>query len=360
MAYPLELTSVEPPDPDPAPTLEVETGFLFCADCRRFYFIVEGIARLLTEDFGELIDLSVPEGHLDAFGARTGDVEAFVALVRAGRPDGAGCAWNVEDVAFWEQDVYSSRKGEEIMRRAAAARRDAGNRTFPRERAIFGRLRGEIAGGVMVDLGCGLAQAIRTLCHPDEVGYDYIGADLSISALRTNRQTLRGDFIQCTAERMPFRPDSVDAVVMLGTLHHLEDHEQALRSAVAAVRPSGWIALDEVVARHHIMGRFRQLVGLKDEAQSAHNESVDPATIDRCLAGSMRMLNRTRLYSPLRAVVANVLSDSMESSPWLTQQVLVLDALCLRTLGRVSPLFAGSEILILARKVGAGAQVRAN
>jgi uncharacterized protein YbaR (Trm112 family)/SAM-dependent methyltransferase len=353
--HPLELTALETSE---LPRPEVETGFLFCPDCRRFYFIAEGIPRLLTEDFAELIDLSVPERFPDAFGARREQLDAFLSAVATGRARSAGSTWNVEDVAFWEDEVYGAEKGAAILQRAAAARRDAGNRTYPRERAIFGRLRSEIAGGVMLDLGCGLAQAIRTLCHPDEVGYDYIGADLSISALRTNRRTLRGDFVQCTAERVPFRGESVDAVVMLGTLHHLSGHEDALRNAVAAVRPGGWIALDEVVARHHVMRRVRELVGLADEVQSAHNESADPAAIERCLADTADTLVKTRLYSPLRAALANVLSASMETRPWLTEQILVLDALCLSTLGRVSPFFAGNEMLVLARKRGAGTAAR--
>jgi len=345
--HPLELTSLETSE---LPRPEVETGFLFCADCQRFYFIVEGIPRLLTEDFAELIDLSVPERFPDAFGARKAQLDTFLSAVATGRSRSAGSKWNIEDVAFWEDEVYGAQKGAEILQRAAAARRDAGNRTYPRERVIFGRLRSEIRAGVMLDLGCGLAQAIRTLCHPDEVGYDYIGADLSISALRTNRRTLRGNFVQCTAERVPFRCESVDAVVMLGTLHHLSDHEDALRSAVAAVRPGGWIALDEVVARRHLMRRVREFVGLGEEVQSVHNESVDPAAIERCLSDTADTLVKTRLYSPPRAALAHLLSASMETRPWLTQQVLVLDALCLSTLGRVSPFFEGNELLVLARK----------
>lgn len=228
---------------------------------------------------------------------------------------------------------------------------------YPRERVIFDRLRNSVEGGVMLDLGCGLAQAIRTLCHPDDVGYDHIGSDLSISALLTNRRTLRGDHIQCTAERVPFWSGSVDAVVMLGTLHHLDNHERALDSAVDAVRPGGWIALDEVVSRHHLARRFRDLIGLREDAQSAHNEAVDPATLERCISAGAQMVRKTRLYFPVRAVLANALSDPMDTRPSLTQLVLVLDALCLVTLGRLWSFFAGSEMIVLARRHG-GATTR--
>jgi hypothetical protein len=140
---------------------------------------------------------------------------------------------------------------------------------------------------------------------------------------------------------------------MLGTLHHLDNHEQALRSAIGAVRPGGWIALDEAVSRHHLARRFRQLAGLKEEVQSAHNESVDPAVIARCVADAAETVVDVRLYSPLRAVLAHLLSGAMDSRPLLTRQVLVLDALCLRALGRFS-FFEGRELLVLARKNAAG------
>lgn len=339
----------------------METGFLFCSGCRRFYFIVDGIPRLLTEDFGELIDFSVPERFPDAFSNRKMHLDAFISAVSSGRPRAPGSTWNVEDISFWEGEVYGKQaEADLILQRAAAARRDAGNRMYPRERAIFSRLRSEIEAGIMLDLGCGLAQAIRTLCHPDEVHYDYIGVDLSISALRTNRRTLHGDFIQSTAERVPFRPESIDAVVMLGTLHHLDNHEQALRSAVSAVRPGGWIALDEAVSRHHLARRFRELTGLREEVQSAHNESVDPATLERCISDDAQTVVKTRLYSPLRAVLAHFLSAPMETRPWLTKLVLVLDALCLGTLGRLSSFFEGREMLILARKHAAASSARAD
>lgn len=337
--------------PDADPELDVVTGFLYCTACERFYFIVDGIPRLLTEDFRELIDFSVPDRFRAAFGSRTPQLDAFLDSVSADAPRAAGSTWNVEDVAFWEGEVYGDDTASgRILQRAANARRDAGNRTYPRERVIFSRLRQEIKHGIMLDLGCGLAQAIRTLCPPDEVGYDYIGADLSISALQTNRRTLRGDFIQCTAERVPFRPACVDAVVMLGTLHHLDDHEQALSSAIDAVRAGGWIALDEAVSRQHVARRLRQLIGLRDEIQSAHNESVDPTTIERCLANATETVAMTRLYSPARAVLAHLFATSMETSPRVTEYVLALDGLCLMTMGRVATFFEGREILVLARK----------
>lgn len=336
-------------------TLAVISGYFLCPACERFYFIADGIPRLLTEDFADLIDLSVPRRFPDGFAEHRTKLDAYLALLSRDAPRDASSQWSLEDIAFWEDRVYGDAvKTASMLEEAGRARPDAGNRTLPRERSFFRRLRSELPGGVMLDLGCGLAQTIRALCPPTDVGYSYIGADLSISALETNRRTLAGDFVQCTAGRAPFRENSVDAVLMLGTLHHLTDHDAALEHAVGAVRPGGWVALDEVVTRRHLTRRFRRA-----EAESAHNESVDPALVYRRLSPTTEMVVNRREYSPVRGLLAKVFGEHMGTRPWLTRSILAVDALCLATVGRLSPLFEGRELHVLARKHGVGDDSRA-
>jgi SAM-dependent methyltransferase len=201
----------------------------------------------------------------------------------------------------------------------------------------------------MLDLGCGLAQTIRVVCDPETVGYSYVGADLSFNALRSARRMLRGDFVQCTADRPPFRVASVDAVVMLGTLHHLPDNQRALERVVQLVRPGGFVAFHEVTRRGARNTRRRRvLVGSRSE--STHNETIDAEAALAFLSKEAEVLVAKQEYSALRALLVRWLDSSMRRHPALTRLVLWLDSAFLATIGRLVPVLGAHGILVLARK----------
>lgn len=321
-------------------TTEVEAGYLYCAGCGRFYFVVDGIARLLGEDFADLLDPGLASARPDAFRGRERELEAFLARLGGGGRS-ATATWNLEDVSFWEQEVYAD--AERVRRereRVDRSRPDAGNRTYPRERDLFRTIRPRLRGGTLVDVGCGFSQTIRILCDPAREGYDYVGTDLSLSALRAGRDALAGDFVQCSGERLPFRPGTVDAIVMLGTLHHLADHEAALAELLATLRPGGLLGLHEVTAR-----RRRAAV------ESAHNEAVDLEVVLPAISREADLLRLKREYSPLRALLVGRLAEPMRGSPALTRLVLAADDAFLATVGRL-PALGSRAALLLAEKRG--------
>ncbi len=320
---------------------QVDTGYLYCAGCERFYFVVDGIARLITEEFVELLDLRLARSQPGLFRTRERELEAFLKRVAGAGPPSEVATWNLEDVSFWEHEVYgdSERVAREVGR-VAVSRPDAGNRTYPRERNLFRTIRSRVRGGILLDIGCGFSQTIRVLCEPAAVGYDYIGTDLSISALRAGQSTLAGDFIQCTAERPPFRAETVDAIVMLGTLHHLANHEAALAELLGLLRPRGVIGLHEVTTRRRAAA-----------VESAHNESIDLETVVPAIEKGAVVLRLKREYSPLRALLAGRLAEPMRRSPALTKLVLTADDAFLATLGRL-PALGSRAALLLAEKRG--------
>jgi ubiquinone/menaquinone biosynthesis C-methylase UbiE/uncharacterized protein YbaR (Trm112 family) len=351
--HPLALRSIEQKGCDSLSGVagpDVLSGWLRCGSCERLYLIVEGIPRLLSERFAELLDLSVVERHPDAFDEVRDSLEALRTRSVEQSDDSDVSRWNLEDVSFWDGQVYGEEdRVERIFERVAIARPDAGNRTFPRERFLFRHLREGLAGGALLDVGCGVAHTVRTLCHPAEVGYLYIGIELSISALRINRRTLPGEFVQCSADRLPFRAASVDGLLMLGTLHHLADPQHALLSALNTVRPGGMVALDEVVARSGLVTQSRWLRRFGGE-ESAHNDQVDPELIRSCVAETADIEVWRREYSPVRGLLVAPLADAMRTRPWLTRLVIALDRVCIVTIGRLWGLFSGAELMLFARK----------
>lgn len=330
---------------------EVVSGWLRCSGCARLYFVVEGIPRLLTESFAGMLDLSLPGRFLDEFAEVGEELETLRGrIAAAARERDERAEWNIDDTRFWDGEVYGDE--EEVrgyLQRAAIGRPDAGNRNYPRERFLMSNLRPRLAGGSLLDLGCGLSQTVRVLLDPDEVGFLYVGAELAINALRINRRTMRGEFVQCSADQLPFRPASVDALLMLGTLHHLADHDSALETALVVVKPGGAIALDEVVHRSGLAAKIPVLRNRQAE-ESEHNEFVDPELIRRHLASAGEIEVMRREYSPVRGLLAQRLAEPMRTRPWLTRLVIALDRACIVTLGRFSPIFAGNELLAFARK----------
>lgn len=328
---------------------DVTSGFLFCEACGRFYFVVEGIPRLLGEDFSELLDLDFPRSNRDAFAPRRAELDAYLARVEAPGGRSATAAWNLEDVEFWEQSVYGDRQRvERELERIARSRPDAGNRTYPREQHLFRAIRDTARGGVLIDVGCGFSQTIRLLCDPRRVGYDYVGTDLSVSALRAGRETLAGDFVQCSGERMPFRDGVAAAIVMLGTLHHLSDHGEAVRSLLGLLRPGGLLGMHEVTDRPR-PARGSRPTGGREATESLHNEAVRLDEVVAAIGHDGDVLRVKREYSPLRAILARRLAERMRGSPGLTRTVLALDDLFLATAGRL-PGLGNRAALLLARK----------
>lgn len=329
---------------------DVERGFLFCDSCGRFYFIVDGIARMISEEYGDLIDFRLVEEEVEIFGGRRSELDQFLRRVESTAELSRVVRWNIDDVSFWEQDVYNDpRHAEDSRNRLARARCDAGDRAYPRNRYLFEAIRAAIPGGRLADIGCGFSQSIRVLCDPVAVKYNYIGIDLAISALRGGRAALPGDFIQASGDRLPLRENSLDAVLFLGTLHHLADYEGALRTTIDALKPGGLLGFHEVVARPGLRAAVVPPAGVRTE--SAHNESIDLPVALAVIEPQAEVLGLKREYSPLRYLIVRRLGEAMRSRPWLTRLVIRVDDLFLRWIGGVAILGARSALL-LARKNG--------
>lgn len=97
--------------------------------------------------------------------------------------------------------------------------------------------------GLILDLGCGEG---RNSLYLSQVGYNIIGVDLSFKAARVMKnnffeESLKGLVLAGDARILPFKSDSVDAI--LG--HHIFDHldkkglELALREAFRVLKSDG-------------------------------------------------------------------------------------------------------------------------
>lgn len=130
-------------------------------------------------------------------------------------------------------------------------------------RQIFGGLT-FASGAVVLDLGCGTAGSRPYLSRE----IHYIGVDASRGMLRRAvancaEKQLRAAFVQADAHSLPFALKSLDLILAVGVLQHVDEPPQAIRKILRVVKPGAQLLLiDERRAQSRI------LTGLKpDDAQ---------------------------------------------------------------------------------------------
>jgi SAM-dependent methyltransferase len=92
------------------------------------------------------------------------------------------------------------------------------------------------ATDLVLDVGCGTGRTLQSLRAR---GHRVVGLDLRREGLSAARRSCRDCvLVQADAIRIPFAPDSFDAVLLLDVVEHVDDH--ALLSEVSRVlRPRG-------------------------------------------------------------------------------------------------------------------------
>ena len=117
-----------------------------------------------------------------------------------------------------------------------------------RARAALRRhVRGDPADTVLLEAGCSSGFLLRELMHdwPDSllIGSDYLPGPLHALAARVpDLPLLRFDLVRC-----PLPSSSIDGIVLLNVLEHIEDHRGAVEQ-VARLLKSGGVAVLEVPA----------------------------------------------------------------------------------------------------------------
>lgn len=316
---------------------EVETAYLFCPGCARFYFVLDGIARLLGDELAELLDLRLVHEKREAFAEHERELGAFLDRLESGPRRSA--TWNIEDAAHWDTYFGDPDEQARLFEFDSAFVAGTPDRRLLRERHLFARVRPRVRGETLIDLGCGRAADIRALLDPTEHGYRYVGTDLSLEALRLARERVRGDFVQCSIERPPFRDGSAGVVIALGSLHHLEHPDVALDAACRIVRPGGLIAFHEVTLRRR-----------PPAGTNVHNDAIDLTAALAVLRRYGDVQHVIEEHSPLRALLSIPLRPAMRRSAMITRLLLAADGAFLRTIGRAGRALGPRGAIVVAVK----------
>ena len=125
-----------------------------------------------------------------------------------------------------------------------------------------------MAGQRVVDVGTGNGALVRWLLREgaDAYGLEPNAGLLAAALDDAKRPAPRGRWISAAADRLPLRPASIDAVLFLNSLHHIQPERQvaALAEAARCLRPAGALIVIEPVAAGSF---FELLAPLDDETQ---------------------------------------------------------------------------------------------
>jgi 2-polyprenyl-3-methyl-5-hydroxy-6-metoxy-1,4-benzoquinol methylase len=109
-------------------------------------------------------------------------------------------------------------------------------------------LRQIVGSGWIVDLGCGDGRILREIASlrseviGPESGARLVG--LEISHERARRVQSQGFLVvRAEAEKLPFRPESAAAVLMIEVIEHLADPGQVLEEVTRVLQPEGLLVL---------------------------------------------------------------------------------------------------------------------
>lgn len=164
---------------------------------------------------------------------------------------------------------------------------------FPLEYAFH--LLGPVAGRTVLDYGCGNGENSLPLAAR---GARVVGVDVSEALLRLARQRLalhgladRASFLAGSAHELPLPNASVDVVLGIAILHHL-DLDRAAGEVHRVLKPGGHAIFQEPVRNSRLIRTLRGMVPYHDEEVSPYERPLTDDELRRFGSRFSRMHQR--------------------------------------------------------------------
>jgi len=113
----------------------------------------------------------------------------------------------------------------------------------------------------VLDVGGGTGRAARAIDAPRRVVFD-ASAEM-LARVPEEIETVRGDALE-----PPFRPESVDAALIVDAFHHLPEGQQVLAAVATLLRPGGVLVVaefDPSTLRGRVLEVGEHLIGMESQ-----------------------------------------------------------------------------------------------
>ena len=295
--------------------LQIHEGEIICPNCHSIYHIRDRI-----------VDFSTEETNQD---------------------------WIASEKSWWD-NRYSQISNISLPDTKSPANNPAinllGDRMYERNKHIFQPLIDDgINGCLALEIGCGTSEYIARLMPPDLHDFFYIGTDIAIKGLRKAADMIpAGDFILCSAGKLPLRNQTLDVLLSLGVLHHIPEWQNSLGKMLTLLKPGGRFAFNEAIDKPRVFGTFRR-DSLTANIDSPHEGEVDKDTLLSLLNKHGTMMNYQVESTPLRVILIWLTRSWVRQSVSLTKLILILDKVFLNTFGKIIPSLGAGEIIGICR-----------
>jgi uncharacterized protein YbaR (Trm112 family)/ubiquinone/menaquinone biosynthesis C-methylase UbiE len=330
---------------------QIKEGVVICDCCGRQYPIASGIPRMLPLHLLPLADLEAFET------LHPMEMEAIRKSHKksSNQENSESVEWNAAEMRFWQKEYGNglatpATRDEFKVFEAPFKRRTWVERLRPRERVIFSHLREHVrANSVVVEIGCGKTITVSNLWNPEKHRIRYIGTDLSENALKISQKYMKGDFVQCSGEWLPFRHESVDVLLCLGVLHHIPGHEDNIPNLLKLLKPKAYFVMHEVTKREKAFSRFKWSENLLPE-ESEHEEDVEYGKAMAYVKAQCYIEKEVKEYSALMTWVMIPFGFVLSRSRLAIDVAGIIDRAVIYTLGKIIPFLNFGSVLLVAQK----------